>query len=852
MFYYIKTTLRERWPLFLVVLIILSAIGLGYMGAQSVTERITIQAKTDLDENWRYPYDLLVLPNKPDISLDLDEDLVPPQSTIANYGGISKDDLKLIQNIDGVEIAAPLSLIGYIQAESFFTSYAGAEMENFYETRKIITTNDGLSEYTLSDNSSLSDYNTGSEPSSNSIYPLLSNKLKQERDGRIDTLPPYSFLRGSNEFLLVAIDPIEENRLFTFTDSLISGNYFNSAPVKKMDTFNGRIIPIVALANQQAVMNETVIISKIELPENTNETDYANGIERYLKTLPKTEAVNVTIPTSSEEWKYKQVHVVTLTGADKFTETPHFGSITDGASLFRYSPLHFHSSQNKNGNIPVVKAEVFEKSNSFQPDMSSPIPRYRTVVEDRTAHEFGYNVIGMYDSTKVLPVLETNWKIGDPVDIYTPPTSRILEDGAGNPVSDKYLLPLPYKDSYYTGAPDAITTMGAANKFYKKDPITSIRVVVKDVAERTDASQRIIEDVAKRIIDETGHHVEIMLGSAATKVHVDLGNNEAGKPGVLEEGWQTSGVSWSIEEQIEKSNVVLFIYLLLISFVFCYTVITHSLLRRSTEFAMLRAIGWSRRKIVGSLIFEIIVLSLLALIPILIANARLNILGWYQIVYVFLIILPVIGIGYFTGSRKALKLSPRAGLEGEGTQWKFMRLFSIKGLNTYVIHQLMRRPLRFGLLSIVLALTSFMVILFIATQKSLSEFLLLSFLGETIDLNLKGFQTAFLVVGISLTISIVFLLLYLNITERKGEFFTLRAIGWSLHRIQLYMGIEVLFIAILGSCIGGTGAYLLLTYYSTISLPMWLIVVIILTPPILMLIFSMTIVQSMKIKRVVI
>ena len=141
-----------------------------------------------------------------------------------------------------------------------------------------------------------------------------------------------------------------------------------------------------------------------------------------------------------------------------------------------------------------------------------------------------------------------------------------------------------------------------------------------------------------------------------------------------------------------------------------------------------------------------------------------------------------------------------------------------------------------------------MVILFIATQKSLSDFLLLSFLGETIDLNLKGFQTVFLVVGIVLTVSIVFLLLYLNITERRGEFFILRSIGWSLQRIQLYMGIEVILVAVVGSVIGGIGAYALLTYFSTIWLPIWLMFTIILTPPILMLLFSMAIVQSINLK----
>ena len=117
-------------------------------------------------------------------------------------------------------------------------------------------------------------------------------------------------------------------------------------------------------------------------------------------------------------------------------------------------------------------------------------PGFEQLLKKQARSALGYNYIDFYDSEKVLPVLQTNWKKGDPVDIYTPPNSKILEDGAGNPVSETYLLPLPFKDTYYTGAPDAITTMEAAKVFYKKEnPISSIRIVVKDVAERSDASQ---------------------------------------------------------------------------------------------------------------------------------------------------------------------------------------------------------------------------------------------------------------------------------------------------------------------------------------------------------------------------
>ena len=180
-----------------------------------------------------------------------------------------------------------------------------------------------------------------------------------------------------------------------------------------------------------------------------------------------------------------------------------------------------------------------------------------------------------------------------------------------------------------------------------------------------------------------------------------------------------------------------------------------------------------------------------------------------------------------------------------------MRLFSINGLFSYVVHQLIRRPLRFGLLAIVLALTSLMSILFMATQQSLSDFLLLSFLGETIDLNLKGFQTVFLIVGLVLTIAIVFLLLYLNITERSKEFFILRSIGWSLQRIQLYLSVEVILIAVTGTVLGTTGAYALLTFFSTLWIPVWMLALIMIAPVVLLVVFSWAIVQSMKVGGVV-
>lgn len=814
------------------------------MGAQSVTDRIVIQAKEDLEENWRYQYDILVLPELDRETAGLDDGWVAPQSTVANYGGISMGDLETIRGISGVKTAAPLSLIGYIPMDGIGAYYNEAEIGSFHVVQMQTTVFDGISDHEIWNHSYISEY---SEPDME--FGPLSDKFREENGMFRNYMPPGASFRTPNELMLIAIDPEAEEELYTLSDSLVMGNSLSEASSFKVVGATG--IPIIVLANQRSEMTETLTISEIKVPDNVVEKDLVQGARKYLSNLPTEEKVKLTLPSFSEEWRYKNVEL-SLFGGEVFTEEPRGFTSSDKNDLFRYSPIFYKDATQEKGSIPTIEAQPFFKTNELHSGLSESLPRYRKEAEKRQSRAFGLNIIDMYDTDKIEPVLKGAWKKGDPLDIYTPHYSVIIEDGAGNSVDRKPLLPLPYKDTYYTGSPDAIMSLHNAKVFYgDRPPISSVRVIVDGVEERSDVSQRKIEDVAKRIMDETGHRVEIMLGSASGKVHVNLGTEKEGMPGVVEEGWQKAGVSWSIEKQIEKTNVLLFAYLLLISFVFCYTVITHSLLHRSTEFAMLRAIGWSRRKIRAILGIEIIALSMLALIPIAVANIWLKILAWHEFLIVLGIILPIIAIGYVTGSRKSLKLSPRAGLEGEGTQWNFMRLFSINGLFSYVAHQLIRRPLRFGLLTIILALTAFMSILFIATQQSLSDFLLLSFLGETIDLNLKGFQTGFLLVGLILTIAIVFLLIYLNITERKKEFFVLRSIGWSLQRIQMYLSIEVALVAVIGSVIGAFGAYALLTFFSTLWIPVWMLTLIIVTPIVLLLVFSLSIVQSMKVSGVV-
>lgn len=94
---------------------------------------MVIKAEKDLKENWRYQYDILVLPKLDEKIRGLENGWVAPQSSIASYGGISLEDVKKIRQIPGVEIAAPLSIIGYFEYDGFDLRYKEAAPGKFYE-----------------------------------------------------------------------------------------------------------------------------------------------------------------------------------------------------------------------------------------------------------------------------------------------------------------------------------------------------------------------------------------------------------------------------------------------------------------------------------------------------------------------------------------------------------------------------------------------------------------------------------------------------------------------------------------------------------------------------------------------
>ena len=831
---YLLISIRERWITMSLVILTLLTVGIGYLWSQTITERISIQAKRDLEENWRYQYDILVLPNSENQNLALEGGWIPPQSSISSYGGISFEELEEIREITGVKVAAPLSLIGFYEGAAISTHAANAEKGHFYIIDMEKKVNDGLSDHIVSSSNYLSYYYN--EEMEESLVFQTFNREKNIPDGFRVQVPPMGHLRYPNELLVVAIDPEAEEQIYSFEESVDGG--LSSLIEAKVNRSSQPTLPFIALTNQEYEVEETLRIMKVDIPSEVTEADLLDGTETYLRSLPNEEIVNVTIPTFSPEWRHKNTTLYVEN--DSYIEDPI--GIAPFSTFYKYSPLKYRVLSEQTGMIPEIMAEQVPPP-SFKA-FSIDFPTYRTLFDENEDLHLTPNIVGYYNPGKIKPLYEQSWKVGDPVDIYTPHHSMIIEDGEGNIIPHSPLLPLPIKRTYYPGAPDMLTTIHAVKIFYgKTPPLSSIRVVVDGVSDRTAESQRIIEDVAKKIIDKTGLRVEIMLGSAPGKVHVELEGTKEGQVGKVEEAWQQQGVSWTIEEQIEGTNKYLFYYILFMSLIFCYTVNTHSLLKRSKEFAMLRAIGWSRKKIGITLFLEVLVLTIVSIVLLVCVSAFNSMLESHEYLVIWAVLFLLTAIGYVSGSLKVLTVSPREGLHGETRQKAKQRGIGINGLGSFILHQMLRRPFRFGLLIIMIAITTLMILLFVTSQQSMSDFLFLSFLGETLDMKLESYQRTFLYVGFMLSVLSIGFILILSIVERSSEWILFRSIGWSRRKIQMFLCLEVGVIGLTGGIVGTFVAGLMINIFTQISLPAWYYIGAFLLPTLALVLFALMIVR---------
>ncbi|HEY3315940.1 MAG TPA: hypothetical protein VGL40_11775 [Bacillota bacterium] len=94
--------------LFLGLLLVSVAFGLFLSSSRS----LTATAVADLDQQWRTSYDLLILPTE--AQMPVAQGKVRPNALTGWCGGITFTQWEAIKDIPGVEIAAPIAVLGRV------------------------------------------------------------------------------------------------------------------------------------------------------------------------------------------------------------------------------------------------------------------------------------------------------------------------------------------------------------------------------------------------------------------------------------------------------------------------------------------------------------------------------------------------------------------------------------------------------------------------------------------------------------------------------------------------------------------------------------------------------------------
>ncbi|MBD8007328.1 hypothetical protein [Bacillus norwichensis] len=251
--YIVKNIWRQTDKLALLIIgaLVISS-GLSVLVGLSETNRGTII--NTLEEKWKTSYDIVVRPSV--IEEENSNDLLDPNFLSGLSGGISIEEWEKIKAIEGVSVAAPISMVGYASYQTKFQEVFLKE-PGVYKVISSISESDGIKHYKRDYTSFYTVYYK--VPNEYHEFGLLN--YQKENGIALDSL---------STVLIAAIDPEEEKQLVGLDQAVINDGV--SAYLKSDAPVSTRFYPEIGY-------------EKIYLPILLSNQSYAN--QSYTYTVSK-------------------------------------------------------------------------------------------------------------------------------------------------------------------------------------------------------------------------------------------------------------------------------------------------------------------------------------------------------------------------------------------------------------------------------------------------------------------------------------------------------------------------------------------------------------------------------------
>jgi len=200
----------------------------------ATTQTTVVQANQIISQSWRSSYDLDVLP--PNAQIPSKETI--PGDLLEGYdGGISIAQYQQIKNLPGVEVAAPIAFVGYVQMPvpqiQFSTQFL---TPGYYRLDWTLTAFNGKQQIVERQESS---YYYATSCDTDTLPSATVDALGKKGISTfcIPSFRSYSAFTtvDTGTFLLAAIDPAAENQLVHLDKSITSGRMLTSQDKVQVD-----------------------------------------------------------------------------------------------------------------------------------------------------------------------------------------------------------------------------------------------------------------------------------------------------------------------------------------------------------------------------------------------------------------------------------------------------------------------------------------------------------------------------------------------------------------------------------------------------------------------------------------
>jgi hypothetical protein len=855
--------LRRRPGRALALLVGVLIASLGFTVLTASTERSTLIVTGTVDENARGAYDILVRPAGTRTDLEKQRGLVRANFLSGLYGGITLDQWHRIESVPGVDVAAPIAMVGYASAgTAAFVDVTDAVDPNaetqLIRVRASWQWDGGLSRlaevgsvmYVTKHEihyASVRDHNPNGkleyddgrardraacggsdnhpffevQPDGSEEPICLDDLLRDARAtvaGVARLLPDGRFQKPLEApatrletyvvvpqlMLAAAVDPAAEARLVGLDQAIESGRALVADDSASAPT--GGIAYLPALVANTPYLDET-LHPAAEVARNPNIAglDGARAKQRIMD-LPAERTV--PLPGRSAEHIYRDfIRPESLYGL----------GVNSGVVVRPGAPTFDDTGGLLRPHVADPVANLWEpmSNTSAMPLANRDIALRTTQVGPGTTSQSGivyFRSVGVFDPAK----LSVGGEFALPADTYTTAEASGADDRSRALLDNQPLRPSSNAGGYLTASPTMLVALSAYLPYVvnQVDPLSAVRVRVAGVTGFDPVSREKVRLVAEDIAEATGLDVEVMLGASGAPQTIDVPAGKFGRPELrLAENWAKKGVAAQIVQAVDRKSAVLFGLILVVCALFLTNAVGAAVADRRRDLAILACTGWSRWRLALLVLGEVAIVGIVAgglaaaLARPVAAMAGIGLppgRAWLAIPVSILLCI----VAALVPARRAGRTHPLRAMHAVTTHVRRVR--HTRFVLAVALRNLRRVPGRTALAVLALAVGCAGLSLVLAITLAFHGTVTGTVLGDAVSLRSRGVDLLAIGAILLLSVGAVADVLYLNIRDRAGEFAALRAVGWSdaaLTRLVVYEGLGIgLLGAAAGSGIGLAGA----------------------------------------------